>query len=340
MRQLSAVLRDYERQPVPAAVRKPWWTMALVNVAIAVNLGAIGFGGQLAANLTVAQSVGAIMIGSLLVAVIAAGCAVIGARTQLSTAMISRSVFGEVGARIVSLLLASTLFGWFGVQAGFFGASAATLIQNIWGREIDIWILSLIGGALMTSTAVLGYRAIEKLSVVAVPLLLILLAVSLYAVFSEQSLGQILAAEPRGGGMTTRFATSLVAGTFIVGAVVSPDITRWARSPTAAALSVFVGFCLGNVGMLSVAVLLAAATGTGDAVQVFLRLGTGSSALLILILAQWTTNDNNLYSSALGFSVVFRTVPKWLLTVGGGMIGTALAVLGGCARADDPGGRW
>jgi cytosine permease len=327
MLELSALLRDYERHPVPAPMRKPWWTMTLVNVAVAVNVGALLFGAHLAANLTFAESIGAIVFGSLLVAVIAAGCAVIGARTQLSTAMISRSVFGEFGARIVSLLLASTLFGWFGVQAGFFGSSAAALIENVWERDVDTWLLALMGGVLMTSTAVLGYRAIEKLSVISVPLLLGLLAVSLGSVFREQSLGQLLAAEPS-GHMTMGLATSLVAGTFIVGAVLAPDVTRWARSTRDAMLSVFVGFFAGSVVMLGMAVVLATATGTGDAVQVFLRLGMGASALLILILAQWTTNDSNLYSSALGFSVVFRSVPKWQLSIAAGLIGTALAVLG------------
>lgn len=327
MRDLRASLRDYERQPVPVSVRKPWWTMALVGAAVAVNVSALLVGGQLAAGLALAEAIGAIVFGSVLVGVIAAGCAVIGARTRLSTAMISRSVFGEVGARIVSLLLASTLFGWFGVHAGFFGSSAAALIQTFWERAVDPWLLALIGGVLMTSTAVLGYRAIEKLSVIAAPLLLGLLVVSLHAVLTEQSLGQLVAADTP-AGMTMGFATSMIAGTSIVGAVVAPDVTRWARSTWDAALSAFVGIFAGNVLMLGTAVILAAATGTGDAVQIFLRLGMGSSALLILILAQWTTNDNNLYSSALGFSVVFRTVPKWQLSVVVGMIGTALAVLG------------
>jgi cytosine permease len=322
------MLRDYERQPVPATVRKSWWTMALVNVAVAVNVGALLFGGQLAANLTFAESIGSIVFGSLLVAMIAVGCAVIGARTQVSTAMISRSVFGEVGARFVSLLLASTLFGWFGVQAGFFGSSAAALIRTVWERSVATWVLSLIGGILMTVTAVLGYRAIEKLSLVAVPLLLGLLAVSLNAVFGEQSPGELLASDPSTGMMTMGFGTSLIAGSFIVGAVVAPDVTRWARSTWDAALAAFVGMFVGSVVMLSMAVVLATATGTGDAVEIFIRLGMGTSALLILILAQWTTNDNNLYSAALGFSVVFPRVPKWQLSVVAGLIGTALAVLG------------
>ena len=59
-----------------------------------------------------------------------------------------------------------------------------------------------------------------------------------------------------------------------------------------------------------------------------LGLGWGTGAMLVLILAQWTTNHNNLYSSALGFSVIFRKTPKYILTIGAGFIGTMMAVGG------------
>jgi cytosine permease len=321
------MLQDYERQPVPRAVRKSWTTLATVNAAVAVNVGALLFGGRLAAGYSFGEAMASIVMGSLLVATIGAGCALLGARTQLSTAMISRAVFGEFGARFVSLLLAGTLLGWFGVQAGFFGSSAATLIRRVWAWDVDPWALSLLGGILMTSTAVFGYRAIEKLSLVALPLLLGLLVVSVYTVVG-QAPGPLLTAEPATGGMTVGFGTSLVAGSFIVGAVVAPDVARWARSPKDAALSVFVGFFAGNVLMLGIAVVLATATGTGDPVEMVLRMGLGASALLVLILGQWTTNDNNLYSSALGFAVVFPAVPKWQLSIVAGLLGTALAAVG------------
>ncbi|MDR6226702.1 cytosine permease [Desmospora profundinema] len=327
MRETTDKFQDFERQPVPLSLRKPWWTLALVYIAIAVNLAAILLGGQLADNLSFAESMAATVIGSILVATIAALCAYVGAKTRLSTAMVSRYTFGEVGSRIVSILLATTLFGWFGVQAGFFGASALVVVQNVLGVEVPTWLLSLIGGVLMTTTAVLGYRAIEKLSLIAVPLMIGLLIGSLYSVSKAQSIGALIA-DSSNGAMTIGLGMSLVAGAFMVGAVISPDISRWAKTTKDAVLSAFFGFFVGNVIMIAIAVILAKAVGTGDLIEIFLTLGLGTSALLILIFAQWTTNDNNLYSAALGFSVVIRNIPKWHLTIGAGIIGTTLAVVG------------
>lgn len=48
--------------------------------------------------------------------------------------------------------------------------------------------------------------------------------------------------------------------------------------------------------------------------------------MVVLVLAQWTTNDNNLYSAALAFSVIFRGARKWWLTAAAGVIGIILAL--------------
>ncbi|WP_246512319.1 hypothetical protein [Polycladomyces abyssicola] len=61
------------------------------------------------------------------------------------------------------------MFGWFGVQAGFFGASAHTLLLEALG--LSPTVLAMVGGLLMTSTAMVGYRAIEWLNVWSVPLM-------------------------------------------------------------------------------------------------------------------------------------------------------------------------
>ena len=80
--------------------------------------------------------------------------------------------------------------------------------------------------------------------------------------------------------------------------------------------------------MIMIAAFLSKVTGISDINQIFLSLGMGLPAVLVLILAQWTTNDNNLYSSALGFSIVFQKIPKHILAIIGGLIGTLLAVIG------------
>src|SRR5690606_13240215 len=95
-----------------------------------------------------------------------------------------------------------------------------------------------------------------------------------------------------------------------------------------AVLAAILGFQVGFVIVVFIGSILAQATGQADLVQIMLALGWGVLAFLVLILAQWTTNDNNLYSAALAFSVVFRQLPRWQLTAVAGLLGTILAVTG------------
>ena len=101
-------------------------------------------------------------------------------------------------------------------------------------------------------------------------------------------------------------AISLVIGIFIVGTVLSPDIARWARTPKHAVTAAFIGFFVGNSFMTVIAIFLSRLMDTDDLTNIFIMLGLGLPAIIVLTLAQWTTNTNNLYSASLGFSVVFR----------------------------------
>lgn len=50
--------------------------------------------------------------------------------------------------------------------------------------------------------------------------------------------------------------------------------------------------------------------------------------MVVLVLAQWTSNDNNVYSGSLGLSVVFEKMPKYKLAIFTGVSGTIFAVIG------------
>ena len=161
-------IEDYEREPVPQHLRKSWLSMAFVWIAIGIDLSAM-FLGALGAGMSIGDSLTAVIVGSAILGIIGAVCAYVGAKTGLSTAMISRFLFGNQGALIVSVILGISSLGWFGVQVGFFASNFQTALSELWGWHWSLWVLSIIGGLLMMSTAIWGYRAIEKLSVWSVP---------------------------------------------------------------------------------------------------------------------------------------------------------------------------
>jgi cytosine permease len=179
----------------------------------------------------------------------------------------------------------------------------------------------------MMTTAIWGYRAIEKLSVIAVPLLVVLIFTALYLAFSKHSFHSVLTGSGS-GNYSFGMAVSLVIGIFIVGTVISPDVARWARTRKDAVLASTTGFFIGNSFMLIVAIILSKVMSSSNLTAIFISLGLGIPAIFVLTLAQWTTNTNNLYSSALGFSVVFRNVSKPVITLFAGLFATLLAFLG------------
>jgi cytosine permease len=122
-------------------------------------------------------------------------------------------------------------------------------------------------------------------------------------------------------------AITMMAGAMAMGAVIAPDVTRYARRDKDAFFSWFLGIWLMNTIIVGIGAALMLGSGQPNLPMAMLGIGLGAGALMIVILGQWTTNDNNLYSSALSF---MNLVPwtKWKLTVVFGVIGTALAAAG------------
>lgn len=322
------IVTDYERQPVPQEKRKGWFRLSMVWIGAIIALSATALGGSLGAGMSLNHALIATFIGCFTLATLSALCAVVGAKTGLSTTFVSMFALGRYGSYAVSIVIAIALFGWFGVQLDLFGSSLHYILLNVFHVDIHPKILVVVGGILMTTTAFIGYKAIEKLSLLAVPLLGLLLVGSLWKVLSNTSLGALLDAPLQGDSISIGLAVSLVIGSLAIGAIIGPDIARYAKSTKDAVISSYVGFFGGFSVILIIAALLAKATAKIDIVEIMIGVGWGTGAMLVLILAQWTTNDNNLYSSALGFSVIFKNTPKYILTITAGAIGTGMAVLG------------
>lgn len=322
---MDTALTDYEHGEVPAGERKGWLPIATIWIGVGIDLSGTILGVELVHGMGFWPAVAATLTGSLLLGLLAMACAYAGAATGMSTAMISRRVFGRAGGSIIALMIAVSSLGWFGVQTGFFATNAQIAIEQLFGWSAPLWLLSVIGGALMMLTAFWGYRAIQRLSSWAVPLLVVLLGVAIVMALGRNgtsALGAATEATLSFGG-----AVSLTTGVFVLGAVLAPDMARWARTRRDAMIAGFIGFFIGNSFIIIVAAFFAQVMGLEDLMSALFALGLGVVAFLVLTLAQWTTNTTNLYSGSLSLSAVFQSIPRPALTViaGSAAIGAAIA---------------
>lgn len=104
--------------------------------------------------------------------------------TAGTTAM--RAPFGIQGRVIPSLAMVIATVGWFGVQTGIVAQSSKAILANF-GIDVPFALLAGVLGILMASVAVFGYRWIEWLNGLAVPIMTVLLTLVVYQIVTQYS---------------------------------------------------------------------------------------------------------------------------------------------------------
>lgn len=330
----KAIIEDYGSKPVPSGLGREWFGMGMVIVGVAVCIPAFMFGHIVASGATLGTGIMAIIVAGLILMVIACTTGAIGANTRLSTGMTAKFTFGTYGNHIFALMLFFGTFFWFGVQLGFFAQAIGGSMKTALGlsAEIPQWPLIIVGGFLMTLTAVYGFKAIEKLSIFVVPLLFLLLIITVFNSLSNVSISEIASKAPAQAMPFGAIVTFIVGG-FAVGAILAPDITRYAKGIKHSSGGMAMGFLIGFpiVVILSVFLSKASPAHAGQFATVMLSHNSGIwsiFALFVIIFATWTSNDNNLYQAALAINAIMPNSKKYILTIIGGVLGTVLALMG------------
>ena len=296
----------------------------MVIVGFAITLPLMITGSRMGLALGIGKAAQAFVAGGLILMAAGSLTAMVAADTRLSTYKILEFSFGSTGAKLVSLLLAMTLFGWYGVTAALFGEALRTALLDIHGVEMGATAGVLTGSVLMIAVTVFGFRMLDLLSMIAVPLLVMfLLAVVLRSVGSVGGESGPVTAESDMG-----VSISMVVGTYIVGVVLVPDLCRYAKSVRHSVLAVVVSLGIGLPFVLAASAVPSIAANEADLVIVMVELGLGLPALLMIVFATWTSNANNLYSNSLALATVIERAAKWKITVVAGIAGTLVAVAG------------
>lgn len=312
-----------------AAPAKGAWVGAgrivLILLAVMIALPAFVTGAELAHAMGARQAAWASLGGGALLAMVAALSGAAGARQRASTYELIGNAFGEKGGRLANAVLGVSVVGWYGVVAMMFGDALASVAPSL-AAQVPGWLLVVAGCVVTTVTAMVGFRALDWLSALTTPLKLGLLLWAA-AVALRGGLEPALAYHPA-QGLPLGTGISMVAGGLIVGASLSPDICRFARTPLHAGAGCALAYGIGFPAVLMLSGLPSIATGEHDVVKIMLALGLGLPAMLTVVLAAWSNNSFNLYAASLVGSTLRPGTPTWQLALGAGVLGTALGLAG------------
>ena len=311
---------------VPDSERKGFLSVAFVAAGYCICMSGLYTGAAIAAGLTLKNAIIATILGNVILSIYGGLVGAAGAKEGVASAMLARHGFGRQGSKIVGILLAVVMLGWFAVQVGFFGATMAALFPT-GGFITSKYVAAAWGGILMMLTAYFGYKGLNLLSYIAVPAIGILsmvgVVIAVKGAGGLEVIANIIPKEP----MSISAAVVAIVGSFAGGAAAQSDITRYAKDEKTSWAGTIFGYLIANTFVILAGYFITASTGEGDLPKAFLAMGLGVAALLILILAQWTTNDNNLYTASLGLANCLPFTKHQIVIVTG-VIATVVGAMG------------
>ncbi|WPC72454.1 cytosine permease [Vibrio porteresiae] len=316
---------DFPLSEVPNNHRKGMLSMAVILLGFTFYTATMWAGGSIGTAFSFDQLLLIIVVGNLILGIYAAALGWIAYKTGLNTVLLGRYCFGEKGSRLADFVLGFTQIGWYAWGVATIAIVLTTLLNLDKSWQLPLMILFGFGFCI---SAFIGYRAIDILSKISVPLMLIFIAISFYrGLVDVGGLVALFGIEPT-SGMTMSAAVTVVIGTFISGATQATNWSRFAKSGRVAVIATLIAFFLGNGLMVFIGAYGALIYQHADIVDVLVAQGFLFLAIAMLFTNLWTTQDNTIYNFAAAGCNLLRSDKRRTITLVGAAIGTVLAVLG------------
>lgn len=324
--QVNAAGEDFPLEAVPESARKGLWSISMVLLGFTFFTATMWGGGKLGVAYKFwPDLIWVVIVGNLLLGTYVAVLGYIAFRSGLNSVLMCRYSFGDWGSKWPDFVLGFTQVGWYAWGTATVAIVFTELLKLSGSWQIPLMIFF---GFAFCWTAYIGYRGLEKLSTVAVPLMTILILWSLVIATKDvgglQGLSKIVPTET----LTFGAAVTVVFGTFVSGGTQATNWSRFAKSASIAVWASLFAFFIGNGLMIFAGAYGAYVYQEADIVQVLARQGLLLWGIIMLFLNIWTTQDNTIYNFSVAGCNLVRTEKRRYFTLGGAAIGTILAIFG------------
>lgn len=322
-----------------------WPRVAAIAAMVGFSFPTFLTGLEVFAGLSPVDAMWALFWGSLIVTCVGCVTGYIGTTDRMSSYLLVRVAFGDKGAAFVNIAFAISLMGWFGLNINLFMDTVGRLAADMWGMNIPKILLAILASFCMTLTTLIGFKAINLLSTLLIPILVIVTALFTKSAFARHSFSDVLAMETpaRAVGekaMSIGDGISWVVGAIIIGAIILPDITRFIRKKSGAVYTAIICYLIVQLLVMFAAGLAGVSSGvfehyfdaegvsrTDVILKLMLDVNLGIGAFIIIIAGSWALNSLNLYSTVLSTKATFPKLNTKWLTIGLGFIGVIAALL-------------
>ncbi|EED36256.1 permease, cytosine/purine, uracil, thiamine, allantoin family [Luminiphilus syltensis NOR5-1B] len=312
---LSPVSPEHKQNALPLLITAFCWGFLATGMIV---------GGNLITKTDTASFLWITFFGNLTSLAIGCGVGYVGYKTALNSGLMFQLTYGRLGAWLPVVMIVLMASGWHAVVAGAIGYT--------WTNENagTLYLLAAsAAGLLITFSTYFGIKGIEKISVPAAVALLVTGVYSLFGQIADAGgWGEFSAAADAAsdGSITNLEGLSLVVGSWIVGAVVMSEYTRFAKRTWVALAFPFVALMLAQWFMQILGAVSTIVMQSYDFTVFLKQQGAlfGAMGIIAMTLALWTSGNANLYFPVIQSAVVSQRSPR-VMTLVLGLFGTLLA---------------
>jgi cytosine permease len=321
---------DYPLTPVPLSARRGLLSISVVLLGFTFFYPTMFAGSEIGHSFPYWPDLFIVLgVGSIILGLYVAGLSAISAKTGLTTVLLSRYTFGNHGARWADLILGGTQLGWFGVTVALMAKPFVDWLGLDWADPGTMIFWCFVWATAFTSTAYFGYKGMEMLSLIAVPLILVLgciMAVNSFA-HARETVGGITNIIPT-SKLSFAAAMTLIIGTFASGGTQAPNWARFAKNRSIAFWAALFAFLIGNGLMLWFGAIGGNVYGEPDFAAVLKIQGLLGLGIVLMVLNVWTTVDNAAYAVGVAGTDFFRFDRKRPFILFCGVLGFFIAISG------------
>ncbi|MCL6241880.1 MULTISPECIES: cytosine permease [Acinetobacter] len=309
----------------PLSQRKGFFPIALVLFSFTFFTGTMFAGGKIGVAFEFTDILWIVAIGNLLLGAYAATLGFISARSGLNTVLMGRFCFGNWGSKLSDFILGFAELGWFAWGT----ATLAISLGKILGFSDSLLIpLMVLFGLGFSITAIVGFKGLEYLSRVSIPLMFILLVTSIVLATKEIGGWTGLTSVQPTETLTFATAITMVFGTFASGATQITNWTRMSKSGKIAIWACLVSFVIGNGLMVLAGAWMAIVYQQPDIVEVLVLQGLSIAAVVMLCLNLWTIQGPAIYSVSTAACHMVRSERRKTMVLVAAVAGIILAAAG------------
>ncbi|WP_338367402.1 cytosine permease [uncultured Pseudoalteromonas sp.] len=303
-----------------------WPRIAAIAAMLSFSLPTFITGLEIHQSSSVGNTLWALIIGSLLLTLIGGAMGTIGVKSRLSSYLLVKIAFGNAGAGIVNIAFALSLIGWFGVNIDLFSNAVVRLLSAEFNIIMPEWPIDIVAGCAMLITTLYGFKAINVLASIMIPILAIVTAMMLFGALDTMPMVNFINLE-KPSSLSLEDGVAAIVGGVIIGAIILPDITRFSKQKRGGVYTSFFAYMVIELVVIFVAVFAAAAMQETEILSLMLALNLGFSAFFIVIAGSWILNSLNLYSTALSVEATFPHWHKKWVVVLLGLVGIGAAFI-------------